>query len=673
MKNVNEILASTNLVDDLSEDEQRNIVQDVLDGFEIDAQSRDKWEKSVDKWTTMALQVAGTKTYPWPKASNVRYPLLSTAAMQFSARAYPSLVPSNGKIVQIQVIGKDPDGQKQARAERVATYMSWQVMSEMDDWEEEMDKLLMILPIIGVCFKKTYYSKGKGRNCSELVLPKSLVVNYWAKDLDCVERKTEVIEMSDRVLMERMREGVFKEYKDLPKADMQTIREYIRGTQDNSKQTDEPSTTDKTTPQIVLEQHGFRDLDGDGYPEPYVFTVHPASRKLLRVVARFTEDDIKYNDKGEISCIYPTEYYTKYGFIPNPDGGFYDVGFGLLLGTINNSINTNINLLTDAGVLSNMQSGFLSKSLRMTQGGEIKFKPGEWKWVNATGDQLKNGIVPLPIREPSPTLLKLLELMIQSGKELASVAEIFVGKMPGQNTPATTTMATIEQGMKLFTAIYKRIYRALGEEFEKLYTLNGIYSDEKIEAAVLDEPINRQDFNTKDYDIAPAADPTAFSSTQKLIKAQALTELLPLGTIDPMEVTKRILEAQDQPNIQQLMRQGPPPPDPKMVEMQQKQKLQEAKAQSDMAVKKFSAEVDARGKQFKQMMDASQKRMEMQHTQQMAALDARIQLLNTQLQMAAGAQKMHQSDQQFKQKMQQNREQHAQKMRQQPKNHQNKS
>ena len=150
--------------------------------------------------------------------------------------------------------------------------------------------------------------------------------------------------------------------------------------------------------------------------------------------------------------------------------GFYDLGFGRLLGPLNNSANTIINQLVDAGSLSNLQSGFIGKGLRIKMG-ETKFVPGEWKAVNATGDDIKKQIFALPVREPSDVLFKLLDLLLKSGKELASVAEIFVGKMPGQNTPATTTMATIEQGMKVFTSVYKRVYRSLASEFKKYTNL----------------------------------------------------------------------------------------------------------------------------------------------------------------------------------------------------------
>ena len=659
--NIDKLIQSTNLVEEIKDKKLEELADKVVEGFKLDLKSRESWERSVDEWTKLALQVSENKTWPWPKSSNVKFPLLATAAMQFSARAYPSLVPSNGQVVQIKVVGKDADGQKALRAEKVAKFMSHQLMEEMEDWEEDMDKLLMILPIVGVCFKKTYWDKGKGRNCSKLILPKELVVNYWAKSIEETERKTEIIQLTDRVLKERMLEGVYTEHKDLPKADLATLLDVTNNTQqgkDNTKQTSEPPMADESTPHVLLEQHTFYDLDDDGYPEPYIITVHLASKKVLRVVARFGEKDVYKNAEGKISCIKPTEYYTKYGFIPNPDGGFYDVGFGLLLGAINRSINTGINQLIDAGTISNLQSGFLSKSLRMGPG-EVRFKPGEWKWVNATGETLKNGVFPMPVRAPDPTILKLLELLIGSGKELASVAEIFVGKMPGQNTPATTTMASIEQGMKLFTAIYKRVYRSLTKEFKKLYKLNNVYLDPQTAMVVMDDTIGPQDFDLEAMDILPAADPTAFSSTQKMLKAQALMEVMALGTLNPMEVTKRLLEAQEQPNIQLLMLQQQQP-DPKQLEMQKKMELEQSKAQGKMAIDKFKAEVEARSEQFKQQMERQKAQLEIAHKQRMAELDIKMKMADHRVKMATTVQQhgmnMRVKQQQHRQNMQQAKE-----------------
>ena len=181
---IDKILESTNVAEELSEDDLISIGNLVVDGYETDLISRAHWEKDLETWTKLALQVVDQKTYPWQGAANIKYPLLSTAAMQFAARAYPTLVPSNGQIVKCRTVGYDQDGQKGQRAERVGKHMSYQCMDEMPDWEEDMDKLLLANPIAGCSFKKTYWDANKQVICSKLVFPRYLVVNYYAKSLE---------------------------------------------------------------------------------------------------------------------------------------------------------------------------------------------------------------------------------------------------------------------------------------------------------------------------------------------------------------------------------------------------------------------------------------------------------------------------------------------------------
>jgi chaperonin GroES len=593
-------LDAVNLADHLEEDKLREIGAACRAGFETDLLSRVEWEKQMDTWTKLAIQAREQKSYPWPNASNIKYPLLSTAAMQFAARAYPSLVPSNGQIVKAGIIGKDADGQKVLKAERVSRYMSWQLMHEMLGWEEDMDKLLIMLPIVGTLFKKTYWCKDEQTNKSTLVYPKNLVVNYWARSLLDAERVSEIIEMSPRVLKERQLSKTFID-TDLGSAPSPNL--------DQTYSKRDIPTNDETTPYVIIEQHTYYDLDDSDYPKPYVVTFHRDSGKVLRIVPRFDEQTLVKDDTGEVVKVGAIQYYTKFGFIPNPDGGFYDLGFGMLLGPINESVNTIINQLVDAGSLSNLQSGFIGKGLRIRMG-EQRFQPGEWKAVNSTADDLKKQIFPLPTKEPSNVLFQLMGSLITSGKELASVAEIFVGKSPGQNTPATTTMATIEQGMKVFTAVYKRVYRSLGEEYKKLYRLNEVYLNPNTYAQVLDDNVNPSDFKSGTYDIVPGADPTAVSQTEKLMKAQGLMELLPTGILDPVLVVQRVLEAQEQPNWEQLIHKAvqqsgqppAPPPDPKMQELQMKGQLQQqAMAQKSQQVAQQS-ELAQRDAQTKQAM-----------------------------------------------------------------------
>ena len=671
------IIANTkNLAEELDDDTLISIGNDVVEGYETDKASREPWEKDLKSWTELALQISGNKTYPWPNAANIKYPLLATAAMQFAARAYPTLVPSDGKIVKCRITGFDHDGEKTKRAERISKHMSYQVLEEMEDWEEDMDKLLICLPIAGTCFKKTYWNPNKQRNCSILVLPKTLVVNYFCRRLEEAERITEVLTQTKRKVKELQNQGLYLDVK---------LSDPSVGTEDPTKSINEAfqntTSEDNTTPYIVLEQHTYLDLDQDGYSEPYIVTVELDSHKVLRIIPRFNGDSIIVDEKSKVISIEATQYYTKYSFIPNPDGGFYDLGFGRLLGPLNNSANTIINQLVDAGSLSNLQSGFIGKGLRIKMG-ETKFVPGEWKAVNATGDDIKKQIFALPVREPSDVLFKLLDLLLKSGKELASVAEIFVGKMPGQNTPATTTMATIEQGMKVFTSVYKRVYRSLASEFKKIYKLNREYMNNEEYIAVLDEPVQQEDYKGPENDIYPGADPTAVSSQEKQAKIQAVMQLLQLGTIDPMAVTMLYLEAHEIPNPEKLMKQPQPQPDPKMEAIKAKAQVDQQKAQIDMQVAQHKMQLEQATKEQELQMKAAQVQQELEAKKMQAILDAQLaqatQGSKMQMEQQAAQAKMGQQAQQSKlnmvtqamshqQTMQQQAEQHKQQQKQTPK------
>lgn len=643
-------LESKNIAEKLNEEKLEDISQQVSDGFEYDLRSRAQWEKNLTEWTNLALQVREEKSWPWVGASNVKYPLLSTAAMQFNARAYPSLLPSTGDIVKCEVIGYDPEGFKLDQSKRVAKFLSYQLLNEMTGWEEDMDKLLIMLPIVGTLFKKTYYNPVLKHNVSELILPKDIVVNYWAKSLETAERVSQVIELNKRQVKERQMSGI---YLDV---------ELGEPTPWQRENTNEAVVQDATMPYQFIEQHTYFDMDDDGYAEPYVITFERVSKKVVRIVPRFDETTMYVDETtGNLQKIDAIQYYTKFSFIPNPDGAFYDIGFGLLLSPLNESVNTLINQLIDAGTLSNLNGGFLGKGLKLKMG-DATWKPGEWKTVQNTADDLRKQVMPLPAKEPSAVLFQLMGTLVTSGKELASVAEIFTGKMPGQNTPATTTMATIEQGMKVFTAVYKRIYRSLKQEYKKLFTLNSIYLDVQKYQAVLDGPISPEDFSNDDYNVCPSADPSTPTQTEKLMKAQGLLELLPTGILDPVEVVRRVLEAQEQPSVERLFNKQiqqtgefQPPPDPKLQEMQMKGQIEQQKAQMDMQQKQFNSELAARDQATKQAMEMQKQEQNAQMQAMAAKMDAAInvhkQRIFSATEQAKVNQQLTQSEQTHQQKM----------------------
>ena len=670
-------LQSENLAKHLDKDELAKIGEECYKGYQDDETSRKDWVMATADWLKLAGQIKERKTYPWPDAANIKFPLISTAAMQFSARAYPSLVPSDGNIVQTKVWGNDPDGTKGQTGDRIGKYMSWQLMQDLDYWEEDMDKLLLQCSVVGMMHKKTYYCKITDKIESTLVFPENFVVDYWTRCLEDCERISEITWMSENQVKSKQIAG---EFLDI---DLGNVPTPETSKLNNSMKTSR--TVDWTTPRKIIEQHTWLDLNDDGLREPYIVTFDHPTKKILRISARYTKKGVKLNDKGKPTCYEPVHYYTKFGFIPNPDGSYYDYGFGHLLGPINEGINSILNQLIDAGTLSNLQIGFIGKGLRIKMG-TSQFTPGEWKAVNATGDDLRKQIVPIPAKEPSNVLFQLLGMLVTSGKELASVAEIFTGKMPGQNTPATTTMATIEQGMKVFTAIYKRIYRSLAKEYKKVFDLNGYYLDKDTYLAILgDQSLNPDDFDPEVYDVCPTADPTATTQTEKLMKAQALMELMQAfggQGLDPQKVLIRILQAQEQPNWQELipgMQQTgqpapmPPKQDPKIMAIQEKAKAEQAKIQMEQQAQQQSMQMegqkhqqDLQAKQQENQMDMQMKQAELQQTAQEHHAKMQMEMASAQQQMQHNEQAhqvgIQQQQDQFKQQTTQTGQAHNQKL-----------
>jgi chaperonin GroES len=570
-----ENIEETNLIKRIDEDTLAKVASRCIQGYTDDVTSCTDWRKKTEDGLKVAKQVTERKTFPWDGAANIKYPLIATAAIQFAARSYPQIL--NGPdIIKAQVIGADPDGTKEARAKRISQHMSYQVLEQMTEWETDMDQLLHGLPIVGTYFKKTFFDPLYQRNRSMVINPFELVINMKHKGtIETARRITQEIHLYKNEVIERENAGLFKE-----------------GVSAVMK------SEEASTQELFIEQHCWYDLDGDGYEEPYIFTIHSESNTVVRAVANYDLDtmDIR-NDK--IIKITPIQYFTKFTFIPSPDGDFYDIGFAHLLGPINEAMSTLINQLLDAGSLANTGGGFISKGLRW-QGGNLSFSLGEWKPVDTTGMPLKDAIMPLPVREPSGVLFQLLGLLNDIGNKLASVSDAMSGETPSQNTPASTTLATIEQGLKVFTAIYKRVFRALKSEFKKMYRLNSQYLEEEEYFRVLDtqQAIQRKDYGMEDMDVSPAADPNMSSEAQKLARANALLQTMQLN-MDPVaqgEILRQYYDALDAKNIELLVNMEQikqaatnPPPDPEAIKLQ----LETQKAQDAMTIKLQDSETNA--------------------------------------------------------------------------------
>ena len=525
----------TNIAEKQSQETISDLTTKVLEGYKIDLATRSEWEELNTKIIDLVKLLVKKKTYAGEVVANVKYPLIINSCIQFAARAYPEIVKGND-VVKSKVIGRDDDSIKADRAKRIADFMSFQVLNEMPDWEEGVDQLLFTLPAIGCAFKKSYFDSIERRNISQMVFADDLVINYFAESLERAPRVTHRIYLYHNEIVERINSGVFTKFD---------ISELGQATSDKT------SNTDEDTPHLFLEQHRWYDLDNDGYQEPYIVTVHEQSQKLVRIAPRFASDGIIRNESDSIIKIIPEHYFTRYLFMPSVDGGFYGMGFGSLLMSTNSAINTIINQLLDAGTLSNRQSGFLGRGLRLGRGKSLTLKSGEWKPVDCTGDDLRKNVFPMPIREPSSTLFTLLGMLIDSGKELAGMTEILSGNSPGANVPAESVLALIEQGLQVYSAIHKRIYRSLYKEFVKIRRLNALYLDQMTYSTVLDDPdANIQaDFNSSDFDIIPVADPHSNTMIQRLMKAKALLDLRGQG-LDDNEILRRYLEALEVDNIE---------------------------------------------------------------------------------------------------------------------------
>ena len=550
------LLSSPNIAEMLDQRDLNTIGFNTITEFNLDKESRSSWEKRVEDAMKLALQVAEAKSFPWANASNVKFPLITIAALQFHSRAYPALIPG-ADIVKVdhQVDdNQDPQVLKdiEDRNRRVERHMSYQFLKQDECWEAEMDKVLITVPIVGCAFKKTYWDFNEDHPISENVLAKDFVVSYWTKSLKDCDRQSHVIYLSKNDIISRQRRGIWGEFKF---TSTQVIPEDTLTAAQNKSQGVSQPQSDPATPYEFIEQHRWEDLDGDGFKEPYIVTVHKDTRQVVRIVANYFDSSIKRNSEGQIINIKPESYFTKYSFIPSPDGGFYDIGFGILLGPLNESINTIINQLIDAGTMATTAGGFLSRGVKV-RGGNYNFAPLEWKHVDSTGDDLAKGIVPLPVREPSQVLYTLLSTLVNYGERIVGSTDIMVGENVGQNTPAETSRTMAEQGMKVFAGIFKRIYRSLNEEIRKVYRLNQLYLPQEFKysgSAVL-----AKDYQDAPTDLRPSSDPHVVSDVQRIMQAETLKQTaLTTPGFNVYKVMRRYLEALKVPNIEEVL------PDPK--------------------------------------------------------------------------------------------------------------
>lgn len=600
-----------NITDCFNDSELKDIARECLDNFDIDNANFAARRERIEQLYKLALQVKEQKNYPFEKASNIKYPLLTKAALKFAELAFPAIV-RDDSVVKSKIVGSDEGtktvkdgtgndmtddktgqpikinaGQKARRGARVSKFMSNQVLEQMDGWEDDMDKLLHVIPIVGLCWKKTLYDFIEKQPDTKLVLPQYLVLNIDAKTIDKASRASEIFELYPNEIEENIRLGMFRKFAyDLMSTETMTDS-YKPGEGETGD-----SNSDKSKPHQFIEQHCWLDLDKDGYQEPYKVKIHKDSREVASIEARFDKEDITAT-KSEPDAAGVVLYdgikkisaqceYEKFGFIPDPEGSIYDIGFGHLTQDLNEGANTSINQLIDAGHRNIMGGGYLGAGLRI-KGGAQRFQPGEWKRTDSQGAALKDNIVPLPQTPENPVMLQLLEFLINAAESITVTAN---GIEPtATNQPATTTLAMVEQGLQSFKAIFKRVHRGLKKEFKRLYYLNSKYLTQDEYAAVLDDPDAdvKADFNSKDFSISPISDPDMVNNIERLMRANILAGFKDDPLCDPIEIRQRIFRAANIEDVDKIVKLPVKTPD-ELVEAQ--------KAQLDAMTKESMAKIE---------------------------------------------------------------------------------
>ena len=581
---LSELLRSENIAADLDSDERHKIGDDCLRGYEADEKSMSEWQTDAEAAMKLAKMKKEPKTWPFQTAANVKLPLILQAAIQFSARAYPAILADN-KPVKARVLGAKPEqGEenqnyeaKRDRADRVSAHMSYQLLEVIEEWEPDTDRLLLMLAVVGALFRKTYYCPHEGRVVSRLVDPMRIKLDNEAGTFSRVPRISEEIELYRWEVEERKRSGLWRD------VDIAVLIGDESGSGDSE---------DLAQPLKFIEQHCRIDLDDDGYEEPYIVTFHKASKEVVRIAPRFSVNTIEVRNE-KVSRIKPEEYYTCYEFIPSPDGGVLGIGFGALMLNLNQTANTIVNQLLDAGTLANAGGGMVS-GMAMPKG-ERKIDMTKWQVSQASPEQLKNAFVHYPRPTPDSTLFALLGFLIDQGKEISATTDIMTGG--GGNIQATTMLAMVEQGTKVFTAIFKRVHRSLRSEYRILYRLNAetLPENDYFEWGDVASAISSQDYQQEGMDIAPTSDPAMVSDAPEMARGQMLMQFLNDPMVDPIEARKRVFRAFRLD--ESLVREPPPPPpDPAIAAEAQKMEMEsdrlaldEAKGEAEIMAKEAAA------------------------------------------------------------------------------------
>ena len=544
---------NANLAEMLDDSTLGEISSDLRAQFEADQDSRSEWEDGYIGGLDLLGVRYEERSQPFSGASGVTHPIIAESVTQFQAQAYKELLPSGGP-VRTKIIGSNTP-EVEAQSIRVKDYLNYLVTEIMEEFDPDTDQMLFYLPISGSTFKKVYYDETKQRPVSRFVPAEDLVVPYTATDLATAPRITHVLRMDENEVRKLQVSGFYRDVDISPDYEEETS-----GVKEKVRELDGVDRNDLEDQCSILEVHtnldieGFEDLGQDGEPTgiklPYIVTLDQGSGEILSIRRNFLENDPLKRKQ---------QYFVHYKFLPGL--GFYGFGLIHMIGGLGKAATSILRQLIDAGTLANLPSGFKARGIRIRNDDE-PLAPGEFRDIDAPGGDIRNSIIPLPFKEPSQTLASLLGVLIDSGRRFVSIADQQTGSPGSQQQPVGTTVALLERGMKVMSAIHKRLHYAQKNEFRLIAGIVRDYLPPNYPYQVLggDQMIKQADFDAR-VDVLPVSDPNIFSMAQRVTLAQ---NQLQLAQSNPQmhnlhEAYKRMYQALEIDNIDQIL---PPPPEP---------------------------------------------------------------------------------------------------------------
>ena len=546
-----------NLAEVLGDDVLASIASDLLSSIKGDKQSRSEWEKTyTDGLKYLGMKFDDARSQPFEGSSGVIHPILAEAVTQFQAQAYKEMLPAKGP-VKTEIVGARTV-EIENQAERVQEFMNYYIMNVMEEYDPELDQMLFYLPLAGSAFKKVYFDVVLNRAISKFIPPEDLIVPYEAADISSAERITHVINMSSNEIKKQQLSGFYANVdigSDGYAEDMSEVEEAIDEIQGMSPSYKENRNRTVYEVHTVLDIEGFEDVDATGNPTglklPYIVTIEDSSEKVLSIRRNYNETDPLKNK---------INYFVQYKFMPGL--GFYGLGLSHMIGGLSKASTSILRQLIDAGTLANLPAGFKARGMRIRDEDD-PLQPGEFRDIDTPGGSLRENLIPLPIKEPCNVLMQLLGLLVDSGKRFAAIADMNVGDMNAA-MPVGTTVALLERGTKVMSAIHKRLHYSQKLEFNLLAKVFGeslppIYN---YAIGTGSNEVKQQDFDDR-VDIIPVSDPNIFSQSQRVTLAQELLQMVQSnpqvhGPMGIYEAYRRMYAALGVDNVEALLQ---PPPD----------------------------------------------------------------------------------------------------------------